>query len=69
MEVASNLEIDYMLLPQSLSLDADHVKDKITEDSVNPCFVYVCLDEKNDGNIIDTWKDCCIREWQALSVE
>ena len=69
MEVASNLEIDYMLLPQSLSLDADRVKDKVTEDSVNPGFVYVCLDEKNDGNIIEIWKDCCIREWQALSVE
>ena len=62
MEVASNLEIDYMLIPQSLSLDADRVKDKITEDSANPGFVYVCLDEEQDGNIIETWKDCCIKE-------
>ena len=62
MEVASNQEIDFMLLPQSLSLDADRIKDKITEDSANPGFVYVCLDEEQDGIIIETWKDCCIRE-------
>ena len=62
MEVASNQEIDFMLLPQSLSLDADRIKDKITEDSANPGFVYVCLDEEQDGIIIETWKDCCMRE-------
>ena len=51
-----------MLLPQSLSLDADHLTDTITEDCVNPGFVYVYLDEKEDKNIIETWKDCCIEE-------
>ena len=62
MEVASDQEIDLMLLPQSLSLDADRLKDTITEDTVNPGFVYVCLDEKQDRNIIEIWKDCCIKE-------
>ena len=51
-----------MLLPQGLSLDADRLKDTITEDSVNPGFVYVYLDEKEDKNIIETWKDCCIEK-------
>ena len=62
MEVASDQEIDLMLLSQSLSLDADRLKDTITEDTVNPGFVYVCLDEKQDRNIIEIWKDCCIKE-------
>ena len=51
-----------MLLPQGLSLDAERLIDTITEDSVNPGFVYVYLDEKEDKNIIETWKDCCIKE-------
>ena len=62
MEVTSNQEIDFMLLLQNLPLDADHIKDKITENSTNPGFVYVCLDEKQDRNIVETWKDCCIEE-------
>ena len=62
MEVASNQEIDFMLLPQNLFLDADHIKDKITENSTNPGFVYVCIDEEQDRNIVETWKDCCIEE-------
>ena len=61
-EVASNQEIDFMLLPQNLFLDADHIKDKITENSTNPGFAYVCLDEKQDRHIVETWKDCCIEE-------
>ena len=61
-EVASNQEIDFMLLPQNLFLDADRIKDKITENPANPGFVYVCLDEKQDRNIVETWKDCCIEE-------
>ena len=51
-----------MLLPQGLSLDAERLTDTITEDSVNPGFVYVYLDEKEDENITETWKDCCIEE-------
>ena len=61
-EVASNQEIDFMLLPQNLFLDVDRIKDKITENPANPGFVYVCLDEKQDRNIVETWKDCCIEE-------
>ena len=51
-----------MLLPQGLSLDAERLTDTITEDSVNPGFVYVYLDKKEDEKITETWKDCCIEE-------
>lgn len=59
-ELSSNQEVDFMLLPQGLCLGSNHLKDTITEDSINPGFVYVCLDEEEDRSIIETWEDCCI---------
>ena len=61
-ELSSNQEIDFMLLPRGLCLGSNHLKDTITEDSINPGFVYVCLDEEQDRSIIETWEDCCIEK-------
>ena len=61
-ELSSNQEIDFMLLPHGLFLGSNHLKDMVTEDSINPGFVYVCLDEKQGKSIIETWGDCCIEK-------
>ena len=61
-ELSSNQEIDFMLLPHGLCLGSNHLKDMVTEDSINPGFVYVCLDEEQDKSIIETWGDCCIEK-------
>lgn len=61
-ELSSNREVDFMLLPHGLCLGSNHLKDMVTEDSINPGFVYVCLDEEQDKSIIETWGDCCIEK-------
>ena len=61
-EASSNQEVDFMLLPQGLHLDSNHLNNTITEDFTSPAFVYVCLDEEQDKHILEIWKDCCIEE-------
>ena len=56
-----------MLLPQGLSLDAERLIDKITEDSVNPGFVYVYLDEKEDEILLKLGKTAALKRMENFT--
>ena len=61
MEVSNQQEMDFMLIPRSLTLDHDrHLRPVASNIIAPPGFVYICLDEEFDKDIIRTWGDCCI---------
>ena len=53
--------MDFMLIPRSLTLDHDRHLRRVASNIAAPTgFVYICLDEEFDKEIIRTWGDCCI---------